>query len=284
MSPRLIPKVAGVCGWPIHHSMSPTLHNFWLKELGVNGTYAMFAMHPDEAVRAFRSLKQTTIVGVNVTIPLKGKAFEAADELTPDAQKLGVCNLLYTRDNRLIGHNTDMEGFSEPLLRRVGQNFIRKSTVVVIGAGGASRAVLGALMAIGAPEIRLINRTDARAESVANHINNPSLRAFPWAERDHAIYGADLVINASAAGMHGNTSLDIDVSYVTPGGWVYDLVYTPQDTDLLVQARQQGLNTIGGLEMLIAQARPSFRLLYGVSPPLDGAVKGVLERHLAGST
>lgn len=281
MNARLIPKVAGVCGWPIHHSMSPALHNFWLKELGLNGTYAMFAVHPDEAVHAFQSLKQTTITGVNVTIPLKGKAYEAADEVTPDAQKLGVCNLLYTRENRLIGHNTDMEGFSEPLLRRVGQNFIRKSTVVVIGAGGASRAVLGALMAIGAPEIRLINRTDARAEKVAESINIPSLYALPWVERDNAVYGADLVINASAAGMHGNNPLDIDLSYVTPGGWVYDLVYTPQDTPLLVQARQNGLNTIGGLDMLIAQARPSFRLLYGVAPPLDGAVKTVLEQHLA---
>lgn len=282
MSPTVIPKMAGVCGWPIHHSMSPTLHNYWLKQLGIHGAYTMFAVHPTEAVKAFKSLKRTTIAGVNVTIPLKGKAFEAADEVSKDAQKLGVCNLLYTRGQRLIGHNTDLEGFSEPLLRRVGRNFILNNTVLVIGAGGVARAVIGALLDIGAPEIRLINRTDARAETLAANINIPSLYTMSWADRQQAAYGVGLVINASAGGMHGNNALDIDLSYVVPGGWVYDLIYTPQITPLISDAQQKGLNTIGGLDMLIAQARPSFQLLYGEAPPLVSNVKDVIIKHLEG--
>ena len=273
-------KMAGVAGWPIHHSLSPVLHNYWLRKLGIRGAYTMFAVHPDEAVYAFNSLKRTTISGLNVTIPLKGKAYEAADEVTPDAQKLGVCNLLYKSGDKLIGHNTDMEGFAEPLLRQIGHKFILNNTVVVIGAGGAARAVLGALLSIGAPEIRLINRTDKRAETLASNINIPSLYAVPWAERNNAIYGAGLIVNASAAGMHGQNGLDIDLEYLAPDGWIYDLVYTPLKTPLIKAAQKQGLKTLGGLEMLIAQARPSFRLLYGEAPPPGIGTKDLLEQYI----
>ena len=275
-----IAKIAGVAGWPVHHSLSPLLHNHWLKAAGINGGYTMFAVHPSEAVRAFKSLRRTSITGLNVTIPLKGKAYEAADEVTPEAQKLGVCNLLYKRDDLLIGHNTDIEGFSNPLVEKVGHKFLTNNTAVVIGAGGASRAVLGALIDIGVPEIRLLNRTDARAEKLASNINIPSLYAMPWKELDQAIYGAGLVINASAAGMKGIHPLDVDLTYVVPGGWVYDLVYTPLDTDLLLQALRTGLNTIGGLDMLIAQARPSFHLLFGQTPPTGVDVKKLLTQQL----
>ena len=243
----------------------------------------MFAVHPDEAVYAFGTLKQTTINGLNVTIPLKGKAYEAADEVTPDAQKLGVCNLLYKSGDKLIGHNTDMEGFAEPLLRQIGHKFILNNTIVVIGAGGAARAVLGALLSIGAPEIRLLNRTDERAETLASNINIPSLYAVSWAERNNAIYGAGLIVNASAAGMHGQNALDIDLEYLTPDGWIYDLVYTPLETPLIKAAQKQGLKTLGGLEMLIAQARPSFRLLFGEAPPPGIGTKDLLEQYIKNS-
>ncbi len=221
-------KIAGVTGWPVHHSLSPFIHNLWLKDLGINGAYTLFAVHPNEAVSAFKSLIRTTISGVNVTIPLKEKAYEAADILTPDAQKLGACNLLYTQGEKLVGHNTDVEGFLDPLLKKVGRQFILGNTVLVIGAGGAARAVIGALLSIGAPEIRLINRNDERAKILAKQINIPSLYALPWKERSSAIYGTGLVINASAGGMKNGSALDIDLSYVMPDGYVYDLVYTPQ--------------------------------------------------------
>ncbi|NNC38307.1 MAG: shikimate dehydrogenase [Acidimicrobiales bacterium] len=273
-------KIAGVCGWPIHHSLSPLIQNFWLQKMGIKGAYTMFAVHPEEAVYAFKSLKRTTICGLNVTIPLKGKAFEAADEVTPDAQKLGVCNILYRRGDKLIGHNTDMEGFAGPLLQRVGHNYVLNNTVTVIGAGGAARAVIGALLAIGAPEIRLINRTDERAELLAQNVNVPSLYAVPWRRMKDAIYGSGLVVNASAAGMKGMPPLKLDLEYLAPEGWVYDLVYTPQNTLLLKKARKLGFNTIGGLDMLIAQARPSFKLFYEQLPPHDLDPRELIIQHL----
>jgi len=279
-TPQPYAKVAGVTGWPVHHSLSPVIHNYWLKSLGVNGAYTMFAVHPSEAVRAYRSLKKTTICGLNVTIPLKSKAYEAADEVTPDAEKLGVCNLLYRRDGKLIGHNTDMEGFAGPLLQNIGHNFILNNTVTVFGAGGAARAVVGALLSIGAPEIRITNRTDSRAEELAQRVNVPSFYAVPWEDRQEAVYGTGLIVNASSAGMHGIPPLDIELEYVSPNGWVYDLVYTPIDTPLLKKARKRDLKTIGGLDMLIAQARPSFKQFYGQLPPIDLDPRPLLERHL----
>ncbi len=279
----VIHTLAGVTGWPVHHSLSPVIHNTWLKTLGLNGGYTMFAVHPDEAVRAFQSLKRTSIKGVNVTLPLKSKAYEAADELSEDARKLGVCNLLYQNGDRLIGHNTDMEGFAEPLLSTVGHRFVLNSTSVIIGSGGAARAVLGALMAIGAPEIRIINRTDSKANALVEHVNLPNFIAYTWDKRDDALYGAGLVVNATSAGMKGYPELDVDLEYVSPGAVIYDLVYTPQETGLLKQAISLGLQTISGLDMLIAQARPSFRLLFGEDPPADRAITDIVRQRLLDS-
>ena len=264
---RALPKLAGVCGWPVHHSLSPTLHNFWLRSAKISGAYTMFAVRPDEAVYAFQSLKQTSIAGLNVTIPLKALAYEAADEVSTAAQNLGVCNVLYKKNGKLIGHNTDTEGFAEPLLSNVGHQFILNNKIVIIGAGGAARAALGALLGMGAPEIVMINRTDERAQNIAAGVNVPSFRALPWAERHEAIRGAGLVVNASAAGMGGKNNLDIKLKSLAQDAWVYDLVYTPLKTKLLRCAQKRGYGTIGGLDMLIAQARPSFKLFYGQLPP-----------------
>ncbi len=268
MSPPL-PKMAGVCGWPIHHSLSPQLHSFWLKKMGVAGAYVPFAVRPDEAVYAFRSLKRTSITGVNVTLPLKQLAFRAADASTADAQKLGVANCLYKRDGKLIAHNTDMEGFAAPLMSAMGPSLIARTPAIIYGTGGAARAVVGALLAIGCPEIRLCGRTDIRAEAMVKDVGVPSFYAVPWKTRSTAMNGAGLIINASAAGMKGRAALDIDLAHASDGATVYDLVYTPLETPLLKSARERELQTIGGLSMLIEQARPSFRLFFGKTPPAD---------------
>ena len=281
-------KMAGVAGWPIHHSLSPILHNYWLGHVGLAGAYTMFAVHPNEAEYAFQSLKKTTISGLNITIPLKGLAYKAADELTPEAQKLGVCNVLYKRpikhrgkySHKLIGHNTDMEGFAAPLLSHINHRYILNNAITLIGAGGAARAVLGSLLALGAPEVRLLNRTDERAKQLAFHINIPSLYACDWANCQEVIASSGLIINASAAGMAGYDALDINVRNMPRNAWVYDLVYTPLATPLLKQARKYGLNTISGIDMLIAQGRPSFKLFYGIDAPRNVGVKDMLVAHL----
>lgn len=266
---RPIPKLAGVCGWPIHHSLSPLLHSWWLKQLALPGAYVPFAVDPKTAVSAFRSLKQTSIVGVNVTLPLKTAAFESADIATEDAQKLGVANCLYKSRGQLVAHNTDLEGFAAPLIAKIGVDRLQSGSVLVIGAGGASRAVLGALLSLGVPEICLVNRTDAKAESLVDQVNVPSLYTLPWARRQEAAARADLIINASAAGMSGKPALDLSLEDCRDSALIYDLIYTPRVTPLMKAAQARGLDTLGGLEMLIAQARPSFKLFYGVVPPTD---------------
>ncbi|WP_034389167.1 shikimate dehydrogenase [Hellea balneolensis] len=262
-----ITTLAGVCGWPIHHSLSPVLHNFWLKELGLGGAYVHFAVRPDEAVRAFKSLKRTSISGVNVTLPLKSLAYEAADEQTPDAIKLGVSNCLYKKDGKLIAHNTDLEGFAVPLIKAMGAKTLSQTPALIIGTGGAARAVIGALLALNVPEIRIIGRTDIKAEALVDIVNVPSFYALPWAKRDEAVAASGLIINATAGGMSGKPELDIDIHLAEKGSFVYDLIYTPRHTRLLREAKKAGCMTLGGLEMLIAQARPSFRLFYGHKAP-----------------
>ncbi len=266
---RPIPKLAGVCGWPIHHSLSPLLHSYWLKEMKVAGAYVAFAVNPKNAVEAFRSLKRTSISGVNVTLPLKSAAFSAADLATEEAQKLGVANCLYKSRGQLVAHNTDLEGFAAPLIAKLGAARVQNLSVLVIGAGGASRAVLGALLSLGVPEICLINRTDEKAEDLAGQVNVPSLYALPWEQRQEAVGRADLIINASAAGMSGKPDLDISLENGRSGALVYDLIYTPRVTSLMKQAKAHDMDTLGGLEMLIAQARPSFKLFFGQTPPMD---------------
>ncbi|MEP3655927.1 MAG: shikimate dehydrogenase [Litorimonas sp.] len=266
---RPIPKLAGVCGWPIHHSLSPLLHSFWLKEMGLLGAYVPFAVDPNTAIEAFQSLKKTSISGVNVTLPLKSAAFQSADVATEEAQKLGVANCLYKSRGQLVAHNTDLEGFAAPLIAKLGADHIQNSSALVIGAGGASRAVLGALLSLGVPEICLINRTDAKAEDLVGQVDVPSLYALPWAQRAEAVSRADLIINASAAGMTGKPDLDISLSGGRESALVYDLIYTPRMTKLMKDAKANGMEVLGGLEMLIAQARPSFKLFFGQNPPME---------------
>ncbi len=262
-----IPKLAGVCGWPAHHSLSPLMHSFWLKEMGVPGAYVPFAVRPDDAPRAFGTLKQTSITGVNVTMPLKKTAFEAADETTPDAEKLGVANCLFRRRGRLIAHNTDLEGFAAPLLNKFGAKNVMNTSAIIFGTGGAARAVVGALLSLNCPEIRICGRTDEKAEILIQEFNLPSIYSVAWRHRQMSIPSAGLIINASSAGMQGFDDLDVDLKMAMPGSFVYDLVYKPLVTGLLKQARRYDLPFIGGLDMLIAQARPSFKIFFGEVPP-----------------
>lgn len=263
---RVIPKLAGVCGWPIHHSLSPVLHNYWLKKTGISGAYIPFAVRPDRAVEAFQSLKQTSIRGVNVTLPLKRQAFLAADEHTSDAQRLGAANCLYKREGKLIAHNTDMQGFAAPLLGKMDARQIAQSSVLIIGAGGAARAVIGALLSLNVPEIRITNRTDSKAEDLVSDVNLPSLNSLLWNDRQGAVAHADIIVNSTSAGMSGYPELDVSLKTARAGTLIYDLIYTPRQTPFMKQAENYGCEILGGLPMLIEQARPSFRHFYGELP------------------
>ena len=272
--------LAGVCGWPIHQSLSPVLHNYWLKDLGISGAYVHFAVRADEAVRAFQGLKKTSISGVNVTMPLKSLAFQSADEHSSDALKLGVANCLYKKNGLLIAHNTDMEGFAAPLLKVLGAQKLANTSALVIGSGGAAKAVIGSLLSLNVPEIRVCARNDGAAENLASSLNLPSFYNVPWDQRTIAVRSSGLVINASAGGMQGKPQLDMDLSGISSDSFVYDLVYVPQETRLLYNAKKMGCRTLGGLEMLIAQARPSFKYFYGQAPRIDCDPTPILLQHL----
>ena len=275
-------KLAGVCGWPIHHSLSPIIHNFWLKALGIKGAYVHFAVRPDKAVKAFESLKQTSITGVNVTLPLKSLAFQSADEHSSDALKLGVANCLYKKSGLLIAHNTDMQGFAAPLIKRLGGASLANKSALIIGTGGAAKAVIGALLSLNVPEIRVCGRNDQLAENIASSVNVPSIYNIPWDQREIAVKNSGLIVNASAGGMAGKGQLDLDLSGIEPSCFVYDLVYTPRETPLLKKAKAMGCETLGGIEMLIAQARPSFKYFYGQLPDESLDPTQVLLKELGG--
>ncbi len=275
-------KLAGVCGWPIHHSLSPIIHNFWLKALGIKGAYVHFAVRPDKAVKAFESLKQTSIAGVNVTLPLKSLAFQSADEHSSDALKLGVANCLYKKSGLLIAHNTDMQGFAAPLIKRLGGASLANKSALIIGTGGAAKAVIGALLSLNVPEIRVCGRNDQLAENIASSVNVPSIYNIPWDQREIAVKNSGLIVNASAGGMAGKGQLDLDLSGIEPSCFVYDLVYTPRETPLLKNAKAMGCETLGGIEMLIAQARPSFKYFYGQLPDESLDPTQVLLKELGG--
>jgi shikimate dehydrogenase len=234
---------------------------------------------PWDAQRAFRSLKETSISGVNVTLPLKSDAFKAADETTEDAERIGAANCLYVRRGKLIAHNTDLEGFLGPLREQRSHADLTSMTALVVGAGGAARAVIAALIGLGLPEIILINRTDQNAENLVAQVGLPSFYAVPWKNRKLAVKRAGLIVNASAAGMSGYPALDLSLSDAQSSALVYDLIYTPEVTPLIAEARAKGLQTLGGLDMLIGQARPSFQLFYGQPAP-DSDPSEILRRAL----
>lgn len=233
----------------------------------MRGAYVPFMVKPWDAQRAFRSLKETSISGVNVTLPLKTAAFNAADETTEDAERIGAANCLYVRRGKLIAHNTDLDGFLGPLRDCRSHADLTSMTALVIGAGGAARAVIAALIGLGLPEIILVNRTNEKAENLVSQVGLPSFYALPWDKRKLAVKRAGLIVNASAAGMSGYPALDISLADAQRSALVYDLIYTPEVTPLIADARAKGLETLGGLDMLIGQARPSFQLFYGQPAP-----------------
>lgn len=249
---------AGVMGWPVAHSKSPLIHRFWLQRLGVDGDYARFPVHPDGLQAALRALPALGISGVNITVPLKVAAIAHMDRLDPLALQVGAVNcVVVAPDGRLAGHNSDVAGFAEPLASRTVAH------AVVVGAGGAGRAVLAGLRRIGVRRVTLMNRTVAAAAALIDEMRLTG-EAVALSDR---VPACDLLVNASSLGMAGQPPLAPDLSALPPHALVYDLVYAPLETALLAAARARGLPTIDGLSMLIGQAAEAFALFYGRRAP-----------------
>lgn len=257
--------VAGVMGWPVGHSRSPLLHNYWLACYGIDGAYVPFAVRPDGLEAALRALPALGLAGVNLTVPHKERALALMDRLDAAAQRIGAVNTVVVSDGRLEGRNTDGYGFIENL--HAGATGWRASNgaAVVIGAGGAARAIIAALIDDGVPEIRLVNRTLARAEALAAEFGKP-LVALQWEQRVAALDGAALLVNATTLGMTGQPPLDLALDALPKTAVVTDAVYAPLETALLAAARARGNVCVDGLGMLLHQARPGFAAWFGRDP------------------
>ncbi|MDE0176480.1 MAG: shikimate dehydrogenase [Defluviicoccus sp.] len=274
--------VAGVMGWPVGHSRSPRLHNFWLARAGIDGAYVPFAVPPGRVEQALRALPALGFAGTNATIPHKEAAFAAVDETDAIARRIGAVNTVFVRDDgRLAGTNTDAFGFAEALRGRLGAWSGAGAAAVVLGAGGAARAIVAALQDEGASEIRLVNRTAARAEALRERFGPPVV-AVGWDEREEALDGAAFLVNTTALGMEGGEALDIRLDALPGDAVVNDIVYTPLETALLASARARGLRAVDGLEMLLHQARPGFAGWYGFEPAVDDALRAHVAADLLG--
>ncbi len=261
-------RIAGVTGWPVSHSLSPRVHGFWLERYKIDGAYIPLPIAPDDFQDTVRIIPKLGFAGFNVTVPHKETIFDVVNEVDPAAARLRAVNtVVIDESGRLIGSNTDGYGFVQNL-RSVGSWQADQGPVVVIGAGGASRAICAALADEGAPEIRLVNRTFERAEKLAEEIGGPIL-TWAWEDRDKALNEAALLANTTTLGMDGRPPLALSLDALPETALVTDIVYAPLETELLARARRRGNRVVDGLGMLLHQARPGFAAWFGVEPEVD---------------
>ena len=266
-------KKAGVIGFPIHHSKSPVIHNYWLKKYGIPARYDAFEVKPEELEKFIFSLKDQEFAGINVTVPHKVAVMKLMDELSDAAQKAGAVNTVIVRkDGTLFGHNTDGLGFLANVQEKKKEFDIKQKPVVVLGTGGAARGVCAALVLAGVPEIRLVYRTKEKAENLAASVGG-NFRLIEWGKKEEALNGAGLLANATTLGMNGFDPLEIDLSGLDTSAIVADLVYSPLKTELLKQAEEKGHITADGLGMLLHQACPAFQAWFGVNPDITSELR-----------
>ncbi len=271
-------RIAGIFGWPVDHSRSPRLHGYWLQQSGIDGAYVPFATHPSKLEQGIRALPSLGFRGGNITLPHKERALGFVDELTPVAKRIGAINMLVVRDDgTILGDNSDGFGFIANLQQVQPSWRGAAGPAVLLGAGGAARAIVVSLLDAGVPEIRLINRTTRRAEEIAEAVGGP-ITVLPWDARAEALTDAALLVNGTTLGMAGQPPLALDLAKLPASAVVYDIVYVPLMTDLLKTAQARGNKTVDGIGMLLHQGRPGFKAWFGadaeVTPELRAFVLG----------
>ncbi|HET6377847.1 MAG TPA: shikimate dehydrogenase [Methylocella sp.] len=274
------PPRACVIGWPAAHSRSPLIHRFWLEKLKIAGTYELAAIPPGEFDRFIENLAQAGYKGANVTLPHKRRAFELCAGTTETARRLGAVNTLWLEGGRLLGDNTDVPGFLAALDQEAPGWDAAGGKAVILGAGGAARAVLFGLISRGIEEIVLVNRTLERAAALARDFG-PQARAADFSRLPEALTSASLLVNTTLLGMQGQPPLDIDLSPLPKGAVVNDIVYVPAETALLKAAAARGLRTVRGVGMLLHQAVPGFERWFGVKPSVTAELRRLVEANIS---
>ena len=268
-------KKAAVLGYPISHSLSPKLHGYWLEKCQIKGSYEAIETKPEKLDETLSRLVKAGYSGVNLTVPLKEAVMPLLDEISPEARKIGAANTVIFSDGKMRGHNTDAYGFIENLKAGIeGELSDYLDQVVILGAGGAARAVIVGLLDEGAKKITLLNRTRKKAEMLAKI--DTRIQVKDWEKRTESLSDASLLVNTTSLGMQKMPVLDISLSALPVNALVTDIVYHPLITPLLEQANQRGNLTVDGLGMLIHQAVPAFEMFFDQKPKIDERIRDEL--------
>ena len=258
--------VAAVIGHPVNHSRSPRMHNYWLAQFGLVGYYIPLDIDPKKFERSIRNLQELGFVGANITIPYKERVLKIADKISDRAALVGAANTLtFLQNGGIYADNTDGYGFLQNIKSKYKDWSASEGTSVVFGAGGASRAILGALLEDGASDIILANRTRSRADQLRSDFG-AKVKVVEWMKIQNYLSDASTIVNTTSLGMVGNTDLPIPLNTLKKNTLVTDIVYTPIETHLLATAAKMGCRTVDGLGMLIHQAIPGFERWFGIKP------------------
>lgn len=269
--PRI--PLAGVIGHPIAHSKSPVMHGFWLRRLGIRGHYVPMDIAPADLAEALKLLPRLGFVGINVTIPYKEQVLKLADVITDRAALIGAANtLIFRADGKIHADNTDGAGFIANLRQHAPQWNPAAGPAAILGAGGAARAVVAALIEVGVPEIRIANRTRPRADALRADFG-ARIQVHEWVQAGNMIEGCATVVNTTSLGMEGKPDLRVPLDALQPGMLVTDLVYVPLKTPFLLAAEAAGCTVVDGLGMLLHQAAPGFERWFGKRPEVDQATR-----------
>jgi len=269
--------LAGVMGWPVAHTRSPAIHNHWIAQYGLKGAYVQLPVQPDRLEVAIRGLAALGFAGCNVTVPHKVSAMRFVDDVHPAAQRVAAINTIVVQpDGRLLGMNHDGAGYIQSLRDADPSWRGDAGPALVLGAGGAARAIVVALLDEGVPELRLTNRTLDRAQELANDFGK-RVTVVPWAQRNEAMAGVSLLVNTTTQGMHGQPPLDVALDALPAAAMVSDAIYIPMETPVLAEARRRGHRTVNGLGMLINQARPAFQAWFGVLPEITPELRAAVQ-------
>lgn len=266
-------RVAGVVGQPIAHSMSPVLHNAWIAAAGLDAVYVPFGIAEGRFAAFVEGLRGGSVAGLNVTLPFKGEALAAADEATSRAAGARAANVLVFRpDGSILADNTDGLGLLAAFAEQAPGFDPKTGPVVILGAGGGARGAAAAFVEAGCPEVRIVNRTLAKAEEIATALGG-TVRAYGLDQAGAAFEGANGLVNATSAGLANGGAIDVPLAATPQACVVMDMVYKPLTTPFLAGAQGLGRRTVDGLAMLIGQAIPSFEAFYGQTPPASVDVR-----------
>ena len=274
--------LAAVMGWPVMHSRSPLMHNYWFNQQALAGTYVPLAIEPGGLATALRALQPLGFAGCNLTIPHKLEAMTIVDEVDQVANNIGAINCVVVRnDGSLFGTNNDWLGFINNVKQEQPGWRADAGPAAIIGGGGGARAICYGLMHEGAKEIRLVNRNQARAQAIAEEFGGP-IQVLPWEARHEALDGVAMVANTTSQGMVGQPALDLSLDRLPKTALATDIIYTPLESPFLVAARARGNATVNGLGMLLHQGLPAWKMWFGIEPVVTPELRKLMERSITG--